>query len=130
MPTTGVWTTVIVNDARGATRVAADAGHVYWGDTSGRIWSAPATAMATPTMLAQVGLGVTLLASDDTRLFWAAQQDAANSYGQHYIDAIEEMSKDGTALRELEPRIVGITAMTVDDAWVYWSAGVASRHCK
>jgi hypothetical protein len=130
MATSGGALTEIVHDAAGATRVAADAARVYWGDAAGRIWSAPATPNATPTQLAQVGLGVTRLTSDDTRLYWAAQQDANDSIGNHLIDAIEEMGKDGTGLRELDPRVVGIHQLTVDDSSVYWTADGVARHCK
>ena len=121
---------VIVQDAAGAHELAADAGHVYYGDGAGRLFSAPATANATPTLLTTVGLGVSALVSDDTRLYFAAQVDATNAYGQHYFDSIEEIGKDGGHHVQLAPKEPAVTAMALDTDYVYWAGPGVRRHCK
>ena len=121
---------LIVQDAAGARQLAADSARVYYGDGAGRIFAAPATPNATPTLLATVGLGITALTSDDTRLYFAAQVDATNEYGTHYFDSIEEIGKDGSNHVQLAPHESAVIDVTLDADHVYWAGPSVRRVCK
>jgi hypothetical protein len=114
--------TIVTAITTSTSHIAADANRVYWGDVAGRIWAAPSSENAVPTQLAMVGVGVTLLTSDDTRLFWAAQQDATGRYGERCVDAIEET-------RARAPRRRHPPAHRRRRG-VYWTDGGAARNCK
>jgi len=130
VPTTGGTEEIIVANAAGGHQLAADAGHVYYGDGAGRVFSAPTTPNATPTLLVTVGLGITAMVSDDTRLYFAAQIDPTDPYGSHYSDSIEEIGKDGSGHRQLSARQSTVSNLALDADHVYWSAGLIYRVCK
>ncbi len=128
--TTGGPEQLIVQNAAGAHQLAADASHVYYGDGAGRVFSTPATPNASTTLLVTVGLGITMLESDDARLYFSAQVDASNSYGQHYFDSIEEIGKDGSGHVQLAPKVDAVLSMALDGSYVYWAGLSVQCACK
>ena len=128
VPSTGGSEELIVQDAAGATRLAADAGHVYYGDGAGRVFSAPAMTDASTTLIATVGQGISQLVSDDTRLYFAAQVDATDPYGSHLFDSIEEIGKDGSNHTNFHPHVSAINAIALMLMTSTRSSSRVSRH--
>ena len=71
-----------------------------------------------------------MLMSDDTRLYFAAQVDATNPYGEHYFDSIEEIGKDGSNHVQLAPKVDAVRSMALDASYVYWAGVGVQRVCK